>query len=67
MSYADGTRPDGRVDAKRFAEAAGVAYGTVKRWLHEGMPCERIGNRVWIDIEEAGWRSTQSRAKGARP
>lgn len=40
---------DGRVDGKRLAEDLGVAHGTVKRWLHEGMPCERISHQTRIN------------------
>lgn len=41
------------MDGKRFAEHVDVAHGTVKRWLFEGMPAFREGNRVWIDLNEA--------------
>lgn len=44
---------DGTMTGKRFAERIDVAYGTVKRWLREGMPCERHGNRLHIDLEIA--------------
>lgn len=39
----------GEMDGKRFAEFIDVAYGTVKRWLHEGMPATRRCKKVWID------------------
>lgn len=41
----------GEMNAKRFAEHIGVAHGTVKRWLHEGLPASRSRNQsqgTWI-------------------
>jgi hypothetical protein len=42
----------GEMNGRRFAERIDVAHGTVKRWLHEGMPARRTdcGGRggVWI-------------------
>lgn len=38
----------GEMSAARFAEHIGVAHGTIKRWLTEGLPVRRNGNRVWI-------------------
>jgi len=43
----------GEMDGKRFAEHIGVAHGTVKRWLHEGMPALRQGHLVWITPDQA--------------
>lgn len=31
-----------------FAAKVGVPMGTIKRWVHEGMPTERIGPRVYV-------------------
>lgn len=46
----------GEMNGRRFAEHIGVAHGTIKRWLHEGMPCRRTGREVWITPGEAsGW------------
>lgn len=44
-----GLSETGLMNGRRFSEHIGVAHGTVKRWLHEGMPAERIGHKVWID------------------
>ena len=38
----------GELSTKCFAEHIGVAYGTEKRWVHEGLPARRSLNRVWI-------------------
>ena len=49
---ASGLLHTGEMFARVFAEHIGVAHGTVKRWLHEGMPARRTGQgsvRVWID------------------
>ena len=43
----------GEMNAKRLAEHLGVAYGTVKRWLHEGMPAYREGHGTWVDPKMA--------------
>jgi len=48
-----GCFPDGSVDGVRAAEFLGVAHGTVKRWLREGLPCRRQNHRVFIFIDEA--------------
>jgi T5orf172 domain len=50
----------GEMNAKRFAEHIGVAHGTVKRWLHEGMPASRArdgaSHGTWIDpIAAQAW------------
>jgi hypothetical protein len=60
----------GEMNAVRFAEHIDVAHGTVKRWLTEGLPARRNGNRVWI-TPEAGraWvegRYPASIARGRR-
>ncbi len=46
---AAGRLSTGELDGKRFAEHARVAHGTIKRWLHEGMPAIQDGTRVWIE------------------
>lgn len=33
------------MNGRQFAEHLGVAHGTVKRWLHEGMPAHRSPRR----------------------
>ncbi len=38
----------GELSGVRFAERIDVAHGTIKRWLTEGLPARRVGNRVWI-------------------
>lgn len=48
---ASGLLETGEVFPKRFAEQIGVAHGTIKRWLTEGLPARRTGvgsQRVWI-------------------
>jgi len=50
---AAGQLASGEMNGRRFAEHIGVAHGTVKRWLHEGMPARRDGNKVWITPDEA--------------
>lgn len=48
---AAGLLPTGEMIARTFAEHIGVAHGTVKRWLTEGLPARRTGHgssRVWI-------------------
>lgn len=42
----------GELNGVRFAESFGVAHGTVKRWLTEGLPARRDGHRVWITPDE---------------
>lgn len=41
------------MNGRQFAEHLGVAHGTVKRWLHEGMPAHRHNRRVRIDVQRA--------------
>jgi hypothetical protein len=43
------------MNPKQFSESIGVAYGTVKRWLHDGMPARRTSTdqRVWVDPDAA--------------
>jgi hypothetical protein len=48
------------VNGKEFAAHIGVPHGTVKRWLHEGLPAVRRGGRaercrltLTIDVEAA--------------
>lgn len=48
-----GVSPAGEMNGRRFSEEIGVAHGTVKRWLHEGMPARREGTLVWIDLAQA--------------
>ncbi len=36
-----------------FAASVGVPVGTVKRWVHEGMPVVRMGARVEVDVAAA--------------
>jgi hypothetical protein len=44
----------GEYTPKKLADEWGVAHGTFKRWLHEGMPARRIGNNeVWVMPEPA--------------
>jgi hypothetical protein len=50
----------------RFAKHIDAAHGTVKRWLHEGMPARRDGNSVWIDpAAAAAWLDVKY--KGRKP
>ncbi len=39
------------MNARAFADHIGVAQGTIKRWLIEGMPAHRIGaeHGIWIE------------------
>ena len=48
-----GVLNSGEMDGKRYAEHIGVAHGTVKRWLSEGMPARRHLKYVWITPSEA--------------
>ena len=50
-----GVTSSGEMNPKQFSESIGVAYGTVKRWLHDGMPARRNGTdqRVWVNPEAA--------------
>lgn len=62
-----GVSGTGEMNAKRFSEHIQVAHGTVKRWIHEGMPCRREGvdRRLWIDPEQAqAW--LEERFKGRK-
>lgn len=43
----------GMTSLQAFAEERGIALGTVKRWVHEGMPVERHGVTVRIRPEVA--------------
>lgn len=64
----------GEMNARRFAEHIDVAHGTIKRWLHEGLPARRTGgihsSRVWITPETGvAWveaRYPNSIARGRR-
>lgn len=64
---AAGVLATGEMNGKRFAERIGVAHGTVKRWLHEGMPARRDDHHhhVWIDAE-AAQRWIDERFKGRK-
>lgn len=53
LEEASGVLPSGEMTGKAFAERVGVAHGTVKRWLHEGMPCRRDRRNVWIAEADA--------------
>lgn len=44
--------PDG-LTPKQYADRIGVRHGTVKRWLHEGMPAFRAGATVVIEPDKA--------------
>jgi hypothetical protein len=41
------------LNGKQFAEHLGVPHGTIKRWLSEGLPARRVGNRVFIEPDNA--------------
>lgn len=60
----------GELSGVRFAERIDVAHGTVKRWLTEGLPARRQGNRVWITPADGlAWveaRYPKSIARGRR-
>lgn len=63
---ADGTSAliqPGLVTVDAFADSIGVRKGTVKRWIHEGMPVDRVGAHVrvrpeiaksWVDHNHGG-------------
>lgn len=54
----------GEMDGKRFAEHVKVAHGTIKRWVHEGMPVIRDGCHIWIRPEEAkAWIAERFRGR----
>lgn len=62
-----GVLATGEMNARRTAERLGVAHGTVKRWLHDGMPAirDRGDSQVWIDPAKAdAWIA--ERFKGRR-
>lgn len=45
-----------------FAESIGAKNGTVKRWVHEGMPVRRSGHVVRVDPAEAqAWIAARPR------
>jgi hypothetical protein len=52
---AAGMLTSGEMNGRRFAEHIGVAHGTIKRWLHEGMPARRDkdDHGVWITPADA--------------
>lgn len=64
------------MNGRRFAEHIDVAHGTVKRWLHEGLPARRTGAKtnghssVWITPADGiAWvsaRYPKSIARGRR-
>lgn len=57
---AAGLLATGEMNGRRFAEHLGVAHGTIKRWLHEGMPARRGEHGVWISPAEASaWVSAR--------
>jgi hypothetical protein len=59
---ASGVLASGEMNGKRFAERINVAHGTVKRWLHEGMPARRDDHHhhVWIDpVAADAWIATR--------
>ncbi len=51
----DGQLASGEMNGKRLSEELGVAHGTIKRWLHDGMPAirDRGDGHVWIDPDAA--------------
>lgn len=50
-----------------FAENIGVPVGTIKRWVHEGMPTRRMGPRVVVNEESARrWIAERGRKIGQR-
>lgn len=38
---------------QEFSDEIGAPVGTIKRWVHEGMPVRRLGPRVVVDTEPA--------------
>ena len=64
----EGELATGEMNARRFADHVGVAHGTIKRWLAEGLPARRLpsGNSsAWINpVEGEAWIAT--RFKGRR-
>lgn len=40
---------DAALTSADYAKRIGVRYGTIKRWIHEGMPVSRAGMSVRID------------------
>jgi hypothetical protein len=47
--------PDGCLSYVDFAEMMRVPHGTVKRWVHEGMPVDRHATRkrCWVPVQAA--------------
>ena len=41
------------MNGKEYAQRIGVPHGTIKRWLHEGMPAERGGHSHGVEIDVA--------------
>lgn len=62
---ADGLLVSGEMNARRFAEHIGVAHGTVKRWLHDGMPARREPNSggTWITAADGAWISERFKGR----
>jgi hypothetical protein len=63
----DPAAPEGRVHSLvRCAELLGVKHGTLKRWVHEGMPGVIRGENGWatgLDLTEAGpWLAEKRRS-----
>jgi hypothetical protein len=55
----------GEMNGVRLAEHLGVAHGTVKRWLRDGLPCRHEGKKVWADpVAAEAW--VAERFKGRR-
>lgn len=55
-AVADGTSPFLLPDVlslKLYAASIGVRYGTVKRWVHEGMPVHKVDHAVLVVPKEA--------------
>lgn len=65
IERSSGRLATGEMNAKRLAEHLGVAHGTVKRWLHEGMPARREDHGTWVDPKVAE-RWIAERFKGRR-
>lgn len=50
------------------AEALGVKYGTFKRWVHEGLPVQRMGSVRKVNMSDAKqWVANNPRLRAARP
>lgn len=51
---AAGENDAGEVTPKRLAEILGVAHGTAKRWIHEGLPRTRANaHETWVNLDAA--------------